>query len=83
MDVFLNDKAVEVEVKPDENENFNVQDINNIQSEETQIVNVREIIVENIPEKLTNDKLYEIFFIFGDISKIEFIKKEVRINFNS
>jgi len=44
--------------------------------------NVREITVENIPTSLTNEKLYELFFIFGDISKIQILKQEVSNHIN-
>lgn len=38
----------------------------------------REISITNIPDKMNTDKIYDIFFIYGDISKIEFDKEEVR-----
>ena len=44
--------------------------------------NVREITVENIPTSLANEKLYELFFIFGDISKIQNLKQEVSNQIN-
>ena len=84
MQIFLDDKEIEVNPKTieEENKDSSNQIGTNIVENLNHIPNVKEITVENIPEKLTNEKLYEIFFIFGDISKIEFIKEMVRINFH-
>jgi hypothetical protein len=43
--------------------------------------NVREITVENISEKYDTKKLEQKFFIYGDISKIEYDKKQVSFIF--
>jgi hypothetical protein len=40
----------------------------------------KEISITNVPDKMNTDKIYEIFFIYGDISKIEFNKEQVRIS---
>jgi hypothetical protein len=58
------------------------QEINIVEKSHTQSIdvkeNIREICIGNIPKNLSNDKLYEIFFIFGDISKIEYVREQVR-----
>jgi hypothetical protein len=53
----------------------------NIQSSQESVSKIRELCVKNISEKFPQDKLYEIFFIYGDISNIEFIRKEVKLRF--
>jgi hypothetical protein len=86
MQVLLNGQEISDEYFKEINKTSIIQDTENnnneIKEELPSNLNIREITVENIPEKLTNEKIYEIFFIFGDISKIEFLREQVKINFN-
>ncbi len=82
MKVFLNDEEIQMEKENDlhtieQVEQTGPDKLMNSGIDQT-ISNIREITVGNISDKLKNEKIYEIFFIYGDISKIEFNKKEVR-----
>jgi hypothetical protein len=74
--LFVNNKEVINESTDQLNIISDINDSDNIS------YNVREISVENIPTSLTNEKLYEIFFIYGDITKIQILKQEVNIHIN-
>jgi hypothetical protein len=79
--VWFNDEEVELKTI---NQN---QEISNTPSFEEKNLKfnslefpTKEISITNVPDKMNTDKIYEIFFIYGDISKIEFNKEQVRIS---
>jgi len=86
--VFLNDEEFKISEEKETNNNHESKDMVQTQELKEDVISPtaplinesRELIVENIPANLSNEKIYEIFFIYGDISKLEIKRKEVRNN---
>jgi hypothetical protein len=68
-------------IKAKEQKNINITNTTSIlnTNDPKSYENTRELCIENIPNTLSNDKIREIFFIYGDISKFEFLREEVRL----
>ena len=73
MTAWVNDEELKIPNQPVKTFEENILKFNSLE------VPTKEISVMNIPDKMNNDKLNEIFFIYGDISKIEFNREQVRI----